>query len=52
VANVPAPAFPPDLADVVKAWPDLPADVRRLIAGVVKLTLKAGGVESDKAGRR
>lgn len=29
-----------DLADVVKAWPELPDDVRKMIAGVVRLTPK------------
>jgi hypothetical protein len=29
-----------DLRAVVEAWPALPADVRKMIAGVVKLTTK------------
>jgi hypothetical protein len=32
-----------DLRAVVDAWPDLPADVRKMIAGVVKLTPKVAG---------
>jgi hypothetical protein len=38
-------AFPgapdPDLALIVARWPDLSADVRKMIAGVVRLTPKA-----------
>jgi len=31
----------PELADVIRAWPALPADVRKMIAGVVKATVQA-----------
>jgi hypothetical protein len=37
-----------DLAAVVEAWPDLPVDVRKMIAGVVRLTPKI----DDRATRR
>jgi len=38
----------PDLADVVKVWPDLPDDVRKMIAGVARLTPKRlGGAEAQ-----
>ncbi len=30
-----------DLKAVISAWPDLPADVRKMIVGVVNLTTKA-----------
>jgi hypothetical protein len=33
----------PQLAGIVKAWPSLPPDVRKMIVGVVLATLKAGG---------
>jgi hypothetical protein len=37
----------PDLAEIVIAWPELPADVRKMIAGVVRLTPRqAKGAES------
>jgi hypothetical protein len=29
-----------DLRGIVDAWPDLPHDVRRTIAGVVRLSMK------------
>jgi hypothetical protein len=32
-----------DLAAVFDAWPTLPADVRKMIAGVVKATLQGAG---------
>jgi hypothetical protein len=31
----------PELSAIAKAWPDLPADVRKMILGVVKATLAA-----------
>jgi hypothetical protein len=34
----PSPRLDPDLAMIVKAWPTLPADVRKMIVGVVKLS--------------
>jgi len=33
----------PDLTAIVDAWPMLPADVRKMIAGVVRATLQASG---------
>jgi hypothetical protein len=30
----------PELADLIRAWPTLPADVQKMILGVVKLTPK------------
>ena len=35
-ADVPARAFPLDLADVVKAWPDLPGTLKAGILAMVK----------------
>jgi hypothetical protein len=35
-ADVPAQAFPADLADVVNAWPDLPATIKAGILAMVK----------------
>ena len=32
---------PPDLAEVVEAWPGLPFDVQKSICGVVRATMKA-----------
>ena len=34
-------AIDPDLAAIIDAWPTLPADVRKMICGVVRLTPKA-----------
>jgi hypothetical protein len=31
-----------DLASVIEAWPSLPADTRKMIAGVVKVTIGKG----------
>jgi hypothetical protein len=31
----------PELAELVGAWPTLPADVRKMISGVVRATLAA-----------
>jgi len=33
----------PELADLIRAWPELPADVRKMIVGVVKLTPRIRG---------
>ena len=50
---VTSPKTPPenaDLAAVVTAWPTLPADVRKMIVGVVKLTPKAKATAGGDAG--
>jgi hypothetical protein len=32
----------PELAELIPAWPALPADVRKMILGVVRVTAKQG----------
>jgi len=39
----------PDLAAVVTAWPHLPGDVRKMIAGVVKATMDEAEVTPPSA---
>ena len=38
----PAALSDPDFVTIATAWPTLPADVRKMILGVVKATVKGG----------
>ena len=44
-------AIDPDLAVIMSRWADLPADVRKMIVGVVRLTPKADASNAQGPGK-